>query len=191
MDVVYPFAGLGLIALVVAVRARSAARQLESKARELESGINRAESRAVDAEQRTARLEQFVRMLADGKPVTGAMIEEGRLFDEIDAEQCRVLVEESQVLARGDTLVVDVRTQGEVEGGHIAGARWIPIDQLEGRYRELPKDKRLLVVCAAGGRSAAACDFLSGKGYEKLANVVGGMSSYRGKTERGVPAAKT
>jgi rhodanese-related sulfurtransferase len=189
MDVIYPFAGVSVIALVVAIRARSGARQLEVKARELESATNRAESRAVDAEQRTARLEQFVRMLADGKPVTGAMIEEGRLFDEIDAEECRVLVEDKQVLTRGDTLVVDVRTQGEVEGGHIAGARWIPIDQLEGRYRELPKDKRLLVVCAAGGRSAAACDFLSGKGYEKLANVVGGMSSYRGKTERGVPKA--
>jgi hypothetical protein len=50
MDVIYPFAGVSVIALVVAIRARSGARQLEVKARELESATNRAESRAVDAE---------------------------------------------------------------------------------------------------------------------------------------------
>ena len=72
-------------------------------------------------------------------------------------------------------------------GGHVPGALWIPVDQIETRAREVPRDGRVLVVCAAGGRSASACDFLSSRGWTNLTNVLGGMSAYPGSQVSGRP----
>jgi rhodanese-related sulfurtransferase len=43
-----------------------------------------------------------------------------------------------------------------------------------------------LVVCQGGGRSAAACEILSEKGYVNLVNIYDGMGSWPGKREIGV-----
>src|SRR5207247_1430296 len=57
--------------------------------------------------------------------------------------------------------VLDVRTPAEYASGHIPNAHLIPVDELEDRLRELPpKDTPLLIHCAAGGRSTAACQTL-------------------------------
>lgn len=173
-----------LLAVVIALAARARAAAMTARLDQSEAAGRSAAAQADEANQRTARLEQFVRRMADGKPVSGSMIEEGRLFDEVDAERARAQVEGPR---GAQTLVLDVRTEQEVRGGHIPGALWIPVDQLESRAREVPKDRPVLVVCAAGGRSAAACDYLTGRGHENVVNVIGGMSSWRGKTAAGLP----
>src|SRR3954469_510800 len=50
-------------------------------------------------------------------------------------------------LRRGDVVLVDVRPSEEFEAGHIAGARSIPIDELEQRLAELPADREVVAYC--------------------------------------------
>jgi rhodanese-related sulfurtransferase len=78
----------------------------------------------------------------------------------------------------GRPLIVDVRELGEIVGGRIEGARILPMSEFERRYRELPPDRPLLVVCASGYRSGLAAQFLSANGYPDAANVAGGMHAW-------------
>lgn len=50
-------------------------------------------------------------------------------------------------LRKGDVVLVDVRPTEEFEAGHIAGARSIPLDELEGRLAELPADRDVVAYC--------------------------------------------
>jgi rhodanese-related sulfurtransferase/DNA-binding HxlR family transcriptional regulator len=50
-------------------------------------------------------------------------------------------------LRTGDVVLVDVRPAEEFEAGHIAGARSIPIDELEDRLAELPADREVVAYC--------------------------------------------
>lgn len=174
---------LAAVALLVAIAALKSAGALRSRLEQAEAAVRRGDSIAADADARARRLEQFVLRLADGAPIDREMVEEGRLFDEIDAERARALVEQ----ASPDLHVVDVRTEAEVAGGHIAGAKWIPLDELEQRASEVPRGGRVLVFCAIGARSAAACDYLTGRGWKNVTNVAGGMSSWKGPVETGRP----
>ena len=80
---------------------------------------------------------------------------------------------------------LDVRTPSEVAQGKIPGALHIPLDDLERRRGELPRDGRTtLIYCAGGGRSAAACDYLSREGWTDLVNLEGGIQSWTGPLER-------
>lgn len=76
-----------------------------------------------------------------------------------------------------DTILLDVRTPGEYERGHIEGALHIPVDELRNRLDELPKDKRLYVHCQSGLRSYVACCMLAQDGFS-CANVAGGYVFY-------------
>lgn len=77
-------------------------------------------------------------------------------------------------------LLVDVRTREEFRGGHAPGARHIPVDELPHRHAELGQDSRLVFICAAGGRSAAAAEFMASIGGTELYNVAVGMSGWTG-----------
>jgi rhodanese-related sulfurtransferase len=86
------------------------------------------------------------------------------------------------MIAKGNTLVVDVRDAPEVaQSGKIAGAVHVSRGMLEFRADpELPshdknfaKDKTLLVYCASGGRSALAGKLLKDLGYERVYNLGG------------------
>ena len=73
----------------------------------------------------------------------------------------------------------------ETAGGIIPGAQLIPIEELEERAREVRRsEKPLLIYCAGGGRSAAACEFLSGQGQLGLQNLSGGIGSWGGAVTR-------
>ena len=73
--------------------------------------------------------------------------------------------------------VLDVRTDEEWSGGHVPGARHIPLDQLEARLEEIPKDERIYVICAGGGRSMKAATALVGAGLDAV-NVAGGTNQW-------------
>ncbi|MBX3062195.1 MAG: rhodanese-like domain-containing protein [Anaerolineae bacterium] len=74
--------------------------------------------------------------------------------------------------------ILDVRQPEEFQGGHITGAKLIPLAELTNRLKELPKDKEILCVCASGSRSSAATRLLSNAGYKAL-NMRGGMTGWR------------
>ena len=78
------------------------------------------------------------------------------------------------------TAIVDVRRDDEWVTGHVKGAIHIPIDDLENRIDELPRDKTLLFICAGGMRSGLACEIAATKGYssESLYNVEDGTPTW-------------
>ena len=181
---VYVALGLASLAFLLALFALRTSLGATARLDRTEAEANRASGSADEAHERTRRLEQLVTRMAAGEAVAPEMIEEGRLYEEINAAQAKTLIEEEQP---EDLFVLDVRSRGEVESGRIASATWIPVDEVEERLSEIPSSKHVVVFCAQGGRSAAACDLLGARGYRKLTNVVGGMSSYRGETVTGAP----
>jgi phage shock protein E len=71
-------------------------------------------------------------------------------------------------------LILDVRTAGEYQGGHVEGALNIPVQDLESRLGELKDKKRAIVVyCASGMRSASAAKILTSGGFSDVTNAGG------------------
>lgn len=84
-------------------------------------------------------------------------------------------------LDQGGVTLIDVRTPEEFAGGHVPGARSIPLDQLGARMDELKayKDQDLYLICERGGRSLAATQQLASAGFSRPINVEGGTSAWR------------
>lgn len=85
-----------------------------------------------------------------------------------------------ELIAKGNTLVVDVRDAPEVEkSGKVAGAVHIPRGMLEFRAdpespyhdQNFAKDKTVIVYCASGGRSALSGQALKELGYGEVFNL--------------------
>ena len=77
--------------------------------------------------------------------------------------------------------IVDVREPDEFNGplGHVPGALLIPLGKLSGKIEELEKAKPLVAVCRSGARSAQATLMLGKAGFDKVANLSGGMLRWR------------
>lgn len=71
--------------------------------------------------------------------------------------------------------VVDVRSVAEFQSGAYPGAVNIPVQELERRLAEIPRDTPIVVYCASGGRSASAERLLRAHGYADVVNG-GGLS---------------
>ena len=85
-----------------------------------------------------------------------------------------------EMIAKGDTLVVDVRDAPEVEkSGKVAGAVHVSRGMLEFRAdpespyhdKNFDKSKTLIVYCASGGRSALSGKVLKEMGYDRVYNL--------------------
>jgi rhodanese-related sulfurtransferase len=76
--------------------------------------------------------------------------------------------------------LVDVRTQGEFSGGHLAGAKNIPVSDIGSRLNELSKEKPLIVYCRSGARSSAALKQLRAAGYAQAKHMNGGIMAWQG-----------
>jgi len=70
-------------------------------------------------------------------------------------------------------LLVDVRSLAEFADGHITGARNIPLQEIEQRLRELPKEKEIVLYCRSGNRSGMALRMLQSAGYQNVYNAGG------------------
>jgi rhodanese-related sulfurtransferase len=71
-------------------------------------------------------------------------------------------------------LLLDVRTPQENATQAIRGSYLIPLQELNYRVDELPKNKEIVVYCRVGNRSAFACSYLSRLGYN-VKNLEGGI----------------
>lgn len=84
-------------------------------------------------------------------------------------------------LDQGEQLhLIDVREADEVAEGIIPGAIHIPLGEVPSRVNELNKATAYVVVCAAGGRSARAVEYLTENGYDAT-NMLGGMMAWTGE----------
>ncbi len=90
-----------------------------------------------------------------------------------------VVQAETRIKSSPKPVLLDVRNPDEFRGGHIAGARLIPLYELPQRLNELPRDREILCVCRSGYRSASATRQLVAAGYAAV-NVGGGMNAWAG-----------
>jgi len=79
-----------------------------------------------------------------------------------------------------DLQLIDVRSPGEFGGGHLQGAKNIPLDQIAARLGELNKDKSLVVYCRSGHRSAMALNRLRSAGFRLAKHMGGGIMAWQG-----------
>jgi len=84
-------------------------------------------------------------------------------------------------LVKEGAVILDVRSKGEFESGHIRGAINIPVDQLVNNlYKLKDKNKPIITCCASGMRSASAKSLLIASGFTKVFNG-GGWSGLQSK----------
>lgn len=91
---------------------------------------------------------------------------------------------ESRLLRESDLQLIDVRNPDEYGGGHIPGAKLIPLNELPARINEIDLNREVIFICRSGNRSGMACEYLSQLGYSNLNNMVGGMLAWTGNQER-------
>lgn len=82
-------------------------------------------------------------------------------------------------LVQNGAQIIDVRTKGEFDSGHIKGSVNIPLQSLQQNLGKIKKDKPVITCCASGMRSSSARGFLQSKGYEVYNG--GGWMSLRSK----------
>lgn len=118
---------------------------------------------------------------AGGELATGALTTEIRYKREM--EKGEVGIDEFRQVAAGGTekaVILDVRTEDEAAEGSFSGVIAIPLDQLDKRMGELPKDKEILVHCTTGDRAAMAADQLKKAGLTAR-HLVAGVECADGK----------
>ncbi len=77
----------------------------------------------------------------------------------------------------GSVTLLDTRTVGEYNCGHIEGFYNIPVDELRDRLNELDKTKPIYVICQSGLRSYIATRILMNEGFDCY-NFAGGFRFY-------------
>lgn len=96
----------------------------------------------------------------------------------VSGEEAYKLINDNKEL-----LILDVRTKGEYEDGHISGAKLVPVNVLSMKIDEFDeyKDKPVLVYCASGGRSPGAVDILVNNNFTNVYHLNRGIYSWRYK----------
>lgn len=109
------------------------------------------------------------------------------LVQRANAEIQTIGVEEARrLLDQGGAQFVDVRERHEWTAGHVPGAVHVPRGSLEfladpsnpNHVAELHADKKLVLYCAAGGRSALATKTLKEMGFTDLCHIAGGYGAW-------------
>ncbi len=89
-------------------------------------------------------------------------------------------------LAKDDNAVIlDVRTEIEVEEGHIPNMKNLDIYNAAAfmaEAQQMDPSKSYYVYCRSGGRSGQACAILKSLGFEKTYNLLGGFTDWDGET---------
>ncbi len=88
-----------------------------------------------------------------------------------------------------DALIVDIRTSSEFDGGHIKGAKNLPLNDLSKSVDGITahKDKPVLIYCNSGNSAGRAIKILRHAGFGKISNLEGGIAAWR---EANMPLTK-
>jgi rhodanese-related sulfurtransferase len=95
----------------------------------------------------------------------------------------------TQMINRGKTTIVDVRSSEEFAAGHLRDAKHIPLADLGARVGELDKSKTrtVVMVCQTGARSDKAARQLQAAGFEDVHSLEGGLAAWKAA---GLPLTK-
>ncbi len=85
------------------------------------------------------------------------------------------------IINKDDAVLLDVREMNEIKEGMINQAIHIPLSAINKRLGELDKykDHPVVVYCRSGNRSGSVCRTLSGRGFEKVYNLAGGIMAWQ------------
>ena len=99
------------------------------------------------------------------------------------------LLQATQLINQGKTLIVDVRDPDEFAAGHIRDSKNIPLNELPQRIGELDKfkSKNVIVVCQSGVRSSKATAQLKKSGFNEVFSLNGGLAAW---LAQGLPVTK-
>jgi rhodanese-related sulfurtransferase len=86
-----------------------------------------------------------------------------------------------EAAAKGEqgAFILDVRTPEEWEQFHVADSTLIPLDELEARVDEVPRDQEVVVVCRSGNRSQQGRDILLDAGFTDVSSMKGGLLDWQ------------
>lgn len=93
-------------------------------------------------------------------------------FEEIDPATAKKLLD------RGEAVLIDVREADEYAQAHIDGAKLMPLSSFDPARVETDGRKKVIMQCAAGGRSAKAAGALAASGVKNVANLSGGIKAW-------------
>lgn len=93
-------------------------------------------------------------------------------YDTITPTEAQALIDNDEVY------LIDVRNQSEVDEGSIDKMQHIMLGTVLRRIEEVKTDKKIIVQCQAGGRSAIAAGLLQANGIENVVNMAGGYSRW-------------
>lgn len=90
---------------------------------------------------------------------------------------------ENKIKKNTNAVIIDVRTSGEFNSGHIPNAINIDISSAEfpEKINALDRNKDYYVYCRSGGRSTTACQYMSSLSFKSVNNLYGGILSYDGE----------
>ncbi|KAB7706483.1 MBL fold metallo-hydrolase [Bacillus aerolatus] len=94
-------------------------------------------------------------------------------YANIDVKQLKAQYE------KDDVYVIDIRQQQEWEAGHIPTAHHHMLGYLEEAVDSLPKDKKIIVHCQSGARSAIGTSLLQANGFKNIENLASGFAGWK------------
>jgi len=97
-------------------------------------------------------------------------------YQDLNAKQFYEMIQKEK-----DVIILDVRTPQEYQEGHISNAINIPVQILGQQLDKLNnfKDKKILVYCRSGNRSAIASQILDRAGFKNVYNLKGGLFEWK------------
>ncbi|MFF2288009.1 MBL fold metallo-hydrolase [Peribacillus butanolivorans] len=93
-------------------------------------------------------------------------------YEEVTMDQIEGTIQTERIY------VLDVRSMGEWEEGHIPQAKHVMLGHLQEQAHKIPHDKPILVYCKTGGRSAIAASLLQVHGFKEVQSLVGGYEEW-------------
>ncbi|MCG3086426.1 MBL fold metallo-hydrolase [Sporosarcina cyprini] len=87
-------------------------------------------------------------------------------------------LEAKEMMENEDVYVMDVRNKTEFDAGNIEQAQHLMLGTLRKRLDEVKDDKKIIVHCQAGGRSAIAASVLQANGIKNVVNMAGGYARW-------------
>ncbi len=95
------------------------------------------------------------------------------------SDGCNVTATEFAKADIGDAVILDVRTPGEYNSGHLNNAQLFNISDssFKEKIAGLDKNKKYYVYCKAGIRSSNAVKYMTSSGFTNVCNIDGGISA--------------
>ncbi len=103
--------------------------------------------------------------------------------EQVTVEQLKSRLEQSA----SKPLLLDVREPWEFAICHIDGSKLIPMRDLPNAIDQLEQDQETIVICHTGVRSLRVCLYLMNEGFEKVANLSGGVHAWATKIDSHMP----